>query len=598
VDVTAAVHSGSSVSFVLKTAAAGSDMVANSKEASSNQPVLSLQVPPPPPPPPPPPGTFTIRPKADTQVWAGSPTTSYGSSTTLEADTEHQSMGAENVYLRFQIGNLGNLAHAKLRLFVNNSSSSGAGVFYVSNTTWSEGATTWNNAPPIDGPQIATIGANAASGTWVETYVSTVVRPNSQLTLALKGLSADGFGFVSREGSNPPQLVVTTVADDTINQDCTVIVPDNPLSASGLATPYELAATDPVQGACHQYEVNQRGFVEAAVFDPATGQISTYHPLLIDKGTMPAVKPVVPTLPANAVVGIWFGSNANVQRITGASSMSLSSGSCIGALNGDPMGQFAYCNAVTFFKAANAAIAAGQLVVPPLGTAVDGQPCPTTRSFFIVDQDQSDNVVTTYLLTTDGLVAQNTAANRTALGANASVIVNPSDERTNSVTVDGALGCTPWKTPSIDDPGTTVPALATNELFASNRQASPIGQVPLNDPFVLLADGTTSLAKTNLYRVGVDQAPYTSLSDAQSDEATYCKNLLAVYPPRAQLNMTVLSARPSPFPDMANSLYNFLGMRFHDTWDNLGCADIIKVANPVTLTTDANGVVTGVAFVN
>jgi hypothetical protein len=104
----------------------------------------------------------------------------------------------------------------------------------------------------------------------------------------------------------------------TDNMNCTLIVPANPLSAQGLATPYQLTATNPADGPCNEANANQSAFVQAAVIDPATGQISVYNPLVIDQGTTPAAAPVAPTLPANGVVGIWFGFNGNTLSLVGA----------------------------------------------------------------------------------------------------------------------------------------------------------------------------------------------------------------------------------------------------------------------------------------
>src|SRR5579883_2238642 len=95
-----------------------------------------------------------------------------------------------------------------------------------------------------------------------------------------------------------------------VNMDCTLIVPANPLTAQGLATPYQLVATNAGNGPCNEANANQSAFVQAAILNPATGQISAYEPLVIDQGTQPAAAPVVPQLPQNAVVGIWFGFNA------------------------------------------------------------------------------------------------------------------------------------------------------------------------------------------------------------------------------------------------------------------------------------------------
>jgi hypothetical protein len=117
---------------------------------------------------------------------------------------------------------------------------------------------------------------------------------------------------------------------------------------------------------------------------------------------------VVPTLPANNVVGIWFGSNANTITLTG------STNGCVNGLPGSVFGQFAYCNTPAFFTAAQTAIAAGLLNVPPIGTSTKTtttQPCPAVRDFRVVDMDQSDNVDSTYLLIDGKTLAQNTAAN-------------------------------------------------------------------------------------------------------------------------------------------------------------------------------------------
>src|SRR5690349_15867250 len=95
------------------------------------------------------------------------------------------------------------------------------------------------------------------------------------------------------------------------NPDCTLIVPKNPLSAAGLATPYQLTATNPGLGPCNESNAAQAAFVQGAIFDPATGAISVYNPVVVDKGDAPLVAPVAPTLPAGAIVALWFGYNGN-----------------------------------------------------------------------------------------------------------------------------------------------------------------------------------------------------------------------------------------------------------------------------------------------
>jgi hypothetical protein len=59
------------------------------------------------------------------------------------------------------------------------------------------------------------------------------------------------------------------------------------------------------------------------------------------------------------------------------------------------------------------------------------------------------------------------------------------------------------------------------------------------------------------------------------------------------LDQVLLTARPSPFPDVANSLFTFLAQRFVASYDILGCANLLHLPDPITITTDAQGVVTG-----
>src|SRR5215831_1639145 len=96
-------------------------------------------------------------------------------------------------------------------------------------------------------------------------------------------------------------------AADTVNMDCTLIIPPLPLTAQGLATPFQLTATDRDQGPCNESNPNQAVFVQGAVIDPVTGQIAIYNPLVIDKGTQPAIAPVVPQLPPGGIVALWGG---------------------------------------------------------------------------------------------------------------------------------------------------------------------------------------------------------------------------------------------------------------------------------------------------
>ncbi len=373
------------------------------------------------------------------------------------------------------------------------------------------------------------------------------------------------------------------------NLNCSLIVPEHPLTAAGLATPYELTATDPLLGPCHEADAAQSAFVQAAIFDPATGAISIYSPLVIDKGTRPAVSPVLPLLPRNAVVAIWFGYNGDNLTLKPAAIGALLEGRCINGTRSSVFGQFAYCNAPAFFASANAAVANGQLKVPPLGTAADGRPCPTVRDFFVVDQDQSDNLPTSYLATSDGSTAQRTQKNLAAL-AGAVPLGNPSDNRLLDLFVDPALGCSAWTAPDLTDPGQNTPALALNELQARAEQPTPVALIPGGDPMTLLL-GSEDRLKVNAYRLGVDQP--VALSDYPVETARYCRQLLRTAPRRTLSDKASLGAFRSPDPAAADSLYTFLLQRFVATYQNLDCASLTSQQDPVSFQTDGNGIVIG-----
>jgi hypothetical protein len=275
-------------------------------------------------------------------------------------------------------------------------------------------------------------------------------------------------------------------AQEETASTCTLVVPADPLSAKGLATPYELA------GPCHETNPDTAAFVQATIVDPATGAVSVYDPLVVDRGKRPAVKPAALTLPAGAVVGIWFGFNGDNLVMRGTQN-SLSIAGCVNGLDKSIFGQFAYCNGANFFSAATAAMRAGRLRIPSPGTGRDGLPCPTVRDFGLVDMDQSDNVTSTYLFLPDGSTAQNTAANEAALaGQGAQILINGSDNALLDDFLDPALGCTPFTAPDLAQPGRTTTSLALNELQAAAFQTAPVALVPLNDPMAVV-DGKPSV---------------------------------------------------------------------------------------------------------
>ena len=398
---------------------------------------------------------------------------------------------------------------------------------------------------PGDTAAASTVAAGPARSTGTAAAPTTDSAPTGASAAA-----ADGERHHGDQRKNRPTAPTAPAAP---NPACTLTVPAAPTGPAGLVAPYRLTATDPGAGACHEANADQSAFVEAAIYDPGAHSVSIYHPVVVDGSDRPAAPPVPVTLPAGAVVGIWFGFNGDTLTLAGPGA-----GGCVNGLPGSPFGQFAYCNAPAFFAAVNAD---PKVVVPPLGTARDGRPCPTTRDFSVVDQDQSDNLATVYRVL-DGRIAQDTAA--TSGGTKLS---NGSDEGLLAKAIDPALGCTAPMAPDLTNGGAPTPSLALNELSAARYQGAPAALVPLSDPMVQV-DGHPSPRKTDLYRAGVDQ-PSLAANPGQSP-AEYCSALGSLAPPRLLADAAQLRLGASPTADFPN-LLAFLVNRLSGSLKNLDC---------------------------
>jgi hypothetical protein len=390
------------------------------------------------------------------------------------------------------------------------------------------------------------------------------------------------------------------------NADCALLLPTSPLTPQGLATPYQLQALNAANGPCNQANNQQTSFVQGVIYDNTVAQpnFAVYNPIVVDAGTTPAIALVAPQLNAGVQIGLWFGSNANTLTLLDGGLGGFAAGSCVNGLvigaATSIFGQFSYCNAQNFFVVALNDMKQGLFTPPALGTAIDGAPCPTTRDYFVVDQDPADNVVTTYLIVkANGKVALNTTQNIATLGGgNVIFAVNPSDERLIGA-INNALGCKNWLVRDLNDVQNVagVYSYGTNEIFAAYWQGrvpgmSPPALIPLNDP--MARDGQQiSLPKVNAYRAGAGQTLAVTSKDA--DSITYCRNMLIWQPGRMLKNINALYSAPSPSPTVATSLLAFLAQRFVAAFGlaNLQCTALLQVPMPMNLTLNGNGLVTG-----
>ncbi|MCP3140338.1 CBM96 family carbohydrate-binding protein [Pyxidicoccus xibeiensis] len=155
--------------------------------------------------------TVTLSASADAHVVATAPTTSYGSSPTLEVDLAPES----EAYLKFSVPDLeGTVTSARLRLYAVDGSANGPTVYDPPGVRDFNEQVTWNTRPQdcCSSWSIASVGA-VASGTWMEFDVSNAYfHEGSSFRVFLGADSTDGVTLASSEHpdvSLRPQLILT-----------------------------------------------------------------------------------------------------------------------------------------------------------------------------------------------------------------------------------------------------------------------------------------------------------------------------------------------------------------------------------------------------
>jgi hypothetical protein len=390
---------------------------------------------------------------------------------------------------------------------------------------------------------------------------------------------------VSGAAGATPIAMNQTAAEAANSMNCTLQVPNNPLTTRGLETPYQLG-----DGCSMANAATEGAFVEATILSP-NGQLQIYNPLVITAGTTAAAAPAAaPAIQRGDQVIIDVGFNGNNLALTGRGA---SQGNCVDALGQSLIGQVSGCNTVNFYNLANEEIARGILKVPALGTDDSGQTCLSTRNFSLIDQDQSDNVISTYLINGNGQTAQDTAANANGL-AGATPIGNGSDDRLLADFVDPANGCAPFTTTDTTAAGGTSAAQALNELSARVNQQTTIAEVPVNDEMSLV-NGVFSVAKTNVYRALVDQSLLPNNVTANDVAADYCQNMVNLAPERNQTDMARELNFASPVPGTGDNLATFMGARLSASFTVLNCGNF-GLANPVNVTLNGAGVAVAVSY--
>ena len=177
----------------------------------------------------------TFNPVADASVLANRPTSNFGSMSQLRLDASP----IMNSYLRFDVQGLtGTVNSATLRLFVDTTSSVGFTAHEVADSSWAEGGITFTNAPAI-GAVINSSGATSA-GSYVEVDVTSYITGNSLVSMALTTTDLSLITAQSREGVNPPELIVETTAGSGVTPSLSLI----PSCATGPDVQFNVLGTN------------------------------------------------------------------------------------------------------------------------------------------------------------------------------------------------------------------------------------------------------------------------------------------------------------------------------------------------------------------
>ena len=362
------------------------------------------------------------------------------------------------------------------------------------------------------------------------------------------------------------------VTSSAVNTDCDIIVPAHPLTAKGLATPYQLtghADSSPGASGCQMINSVKLGaFVQATILDTRTGALSVYDPLVVTKGTRPAVAPGG----AEAAQPRRHHHRHRLQRRDPPPGRRDAGRAPPGPLHRRRTGLALRAGVVLQRPRLlqgglrpRALRAAGHPVRRDFqedgrdrGRAGNGPGLPDRAQLLMVDQDPSDNVTTAYLLNpATGRTAQATAADKGAHAARQDAGQRQRQRPHRQLPRPGArlhpVGSARPGEPRRDDHVPGARRVARRRYEPKNAAL-----IPENDGMVTDIGGNIDLAKANLYRSEIGQPLVNKRTQASSSPQMFCQNLINIQTPFLAANERVLAAAPSPVPTAGDTLYTFL----------------------------------------
>ena len=150
---------------------------------------------------------LTVGAYADAHIQQATPSTNFGASTTLQADSG--SGVTKRIYLKFVVSGVpadASLSVARLRMTATNSSGAVVSAKPGSHNNWSESGVKWSNAPVYG---LRTDNSPAVAAGPVEWDLSSYVSGNGVYSVILTQASSTQTSFRSSESAQPPELELT-----------------------------------------------------------------------------------------------------------------------------------------------------------------------------------------------------------------------------------------------------------------------------------------------------------------------------------------------------------------------------------------------------
>ena len=232
------------------------------------------------------PTILTFIPTADAYIQSASATTNYGSDIGLFTDNSP----VKNFLLKFNVSgvNARTITSAKLRLFNVDASGKGGDFYRVSNNTWQESTVNWNNAPAADTTLLASLGPVSVNN-WYEINLASLVTGDGTYSLRVSSTSSDGADYSSKEGSNPPQLVINIQSGPTATPTATqtpTLTPSATPTSTFTATSTSTAIFTPTNTAtATATRTSTSTFTATATATPTSASTATRTPITTQTST-------------------------------------------------------------------------------------------------------------------------------------------------------------------------------------------------------------------------------------------------------------------------------------------------------------------------